>query len=125
MMYHRGHRIQAGQGLGSIFRSVMRGLIPVAKATAQTVGRVAKSRTGKAVGRALKEAALNTTLDVIEGEKVGASAQQRLKKATKDLVQHAVKVNERKRKRTRPAPPVQTPKRRRRPPPKRSKSPLF
>lgn len=101
-MYHRGRRIQAGRGLGSIFGGLMRGLLPAAKAAVHTIGRVAKSNTGKAVGRALKDAALKGTLDVLEGGKVGDTAKRRLKQATKEIVKEAVHVNERKRKGSRP-----------------------
>lgn len=124
MMYHRGRRLQSGRGLGSIFGGLMRGLLPVAKTAINTVGRMARTNTGKVVGRALKDAALKGTLDILEGRKVGETAKQHLKQATKDIVTQAAAINERKRRKGSKPRMNKKPRRQARKPP-RSTSPMF
>lgn len=73
--YHTGKRIQRGRGIGSIFGSVLRSIIPIGKKilTSNTTKSLAKS-----IGNSLKDAAIDTALDVVEGRNIKESAQERL-----------------------------------------------
>ena len=103
MRYHRGPPIQCGAGLGSIFSGLWRTLIPAAKGAVKTLGKIAKSPKAKSAGRFLrdqvKEAAVNTALDALEGKSIGSSAKNRLKTASKNIL-HAAKYSGEPRKRT-------------------------
>ena len=86
MNYHSGLHWQRGSGIGSLFSGIFRGLMPAAKSTIKTIGRVAKSAPIKSVGKALKKeatkAAVETAIEALEGQPVGRKAKQRLKSAT-------------------------------------------
>ena len=90
MRYHRGPPIQQGAGLGSIFSGLFRTLLPVAKGAVKTIGKIAKSSTAKSAGRLIKDqvkqAAVNTALDALEGKSIGSSAKSRLKTASKNIL---------------------------------------
>ena len=105
MRYHRGPPIQHGAGLGSIFSGVWRSLVPVAKGAVKTIGKIVKSPTAKSAGRFIKnqvkEAAVNTALDALEGKSIGSSAKNRLKTASKNIL-HATQYAGESRKRAAP-----------------------
>ena len=103
MRYHRGPPIQHGAGLGSIFSGLWRTLARVAKGAVKTIGKIAKSPTAKSAGRFIKnqvkEAAVNTALDALEGKSIGSSAKNRLKTASKNIL-HATQYGGESRNRT-------------------------
>lgn len=73
--YHVGRRYQRGRGIGSVFGTIFRSIIPIGKkilnsATTKTIA--------KSVGRSLKEAAVDTALDALEGKNIKEAAQERL-----------------------------------------------
>lgn len=90
MRYHRGPPIQQGAGLGSIFSGLWRTLVPAAKGAVKTIGNIVKSPGAKSAGRFIKdqvkEAAVNTALDALEGKSIGSSAKNRLKTASKNIL---------------------------------------
>ena len=90
MRYHRGPSIQVGAGLGSIFSSLFRSLVPVAKGAAKTIGKIAKNEGVRSAGRYLKKevgrAAVDTALEALDGKAVGAAAKKRLKSATRNIL---------------------------------------
>ena len=90
MNYHSGLHWQRGSGIGSLSSGIFRGLMPVAKSTIKTIGRVAKSAPVKSVGKALKKeakkAAVETAIEALEGQPVGRKAKQRLKSATQGIL---------------------------------------
>ncbi len=90
MRYHRGPSVQAGAGLGSIFSSLFRSLVPVAKGAAKTIGKIARSEGVRSAGRYLKKeagrAAIDTALEALDGKAVGAAAKKRLKSATRNIL---------------------------------------
>ena len=65
--FSHGGRFQRGRGIGGLLR-LAKGLF---KPAIQTIGKAAKSNTGKAIGRALKnqaiESAINLATDVLSG----------------------------------------------------------
>ena len=95
MNYHSGLRWQPGSGIGSLFSGIFRGLMPVAKSTIKTIGRVARSAPVKSVGKALKKevtkAAVETAIEALEGQPVGRKAKQRLKSATRGILLNAAR----------------------------------
>ena len=82
--------MQAGAGLGSIFSSLFRSLVPVAKGAAKTIGKIARSEGVRSAGRYLKKeagrAAIDTALEALDGRTVGAAAKKRLKSATRNIL---------------------------------------
>ena len=82
--------MQAGAGLGSIFSSLFRSLVPVAKGAAKTIGKIARSEGVRSAGRYLKKeagrAAIDTALEALDDRTVGAAAKKRLKSATRNIL---------------------------------------
>ncbi len=95
MNYHSGLHWLRGSGIGSLFSGIFRRLMPVAKSTIKTIGRVAKSAPIKSVGKALKKeatrAAVETAIEALEGQPVGRKAKQRLKSATRGILLNAAR----------------------------------
>ena len=62
----------------------------MARIAIRSIGRIAKSKGGKSVGRYLKKeatrAAIDTALDALDGKPVGKAAKNRLKSATKNIL---------------------------------------
>ena len=83
--------LQLGAGLGSIFSSLFRSLVPVAKGAAKTIGKIAKNEGVRSAGRYLKKeagrAAIDTALEALDGKTVGVAAKKRLKSATRNILQ--------------------------------------
>ena len=133
MNYHSGLHWQRGSGIGSLFSGIFRGLMPVAKSTIKTIGRVAKSAPIKSVGKALKKeatrAAVETAIEALEGQPVGRKAKQRLKSATRGILLNAARQadsnddyrTQNSNKKRKPSSITQSRKKRR----KISKEPLF
>ena len=133
MNYHSGLQWQRGSGIGSLFSGIFRGLMPVAKSTIKTIGRVAKSAPIKSVGKALKKeatrAAVETAIEALEGQPVGRKAKQRLKSATRGILLNAARQadsnddyrTQNSNKKRKPSSITQSRKKRR----KISKEPLF
>ena len=88
--YHTGRRLQRGRGIGSLFGTVFRSLLPLGKKilTSNTAKSIAKS-----VGNSLKDAAVDTALDALEGKNIKKAAQERLN-------QSKVKISQALRKQT-------------------------
>lgn len=95
MNYHRGLRIQQGSGIGSLFSGLFRGLMPVAKSTISSIGKVVKSDAVRSAGKYLKKeatkAAIDTALEALEGKPVGRAAKSRLKNATHGILLNAAR----------------------------------
>ena len=91
MRYHRGPSIQLGAGLGSIFSSLFRSLVPVAKGAAKMIGKIVKNEEVRSAGRYLKKeagrAAIDTALEALDGKTVGVAAKKRLKSVTRNILQ--------------------------------------
>ena len=133
MNYHSGLHRQRGSGIGSLFSGIFRGLMPVAKLTIKTIGRVARSAPVKSVGKALKKeatkAAVETAIEALEGQPVGKKAKQRLKSTTRGILLNAArqadsndKYRTQNSNRKRKPPPITQSRKKRR---KVSKEPLF
>ena len=79
-----------GSGIGSIFSTIYRGLIPLAKNVLNTGMRFAKSKTGKKILKTAKrtalDAGLNIANDALQGENIKESVQKRMRTAGDELV---------------------------------------
>ena len=68
--YHRGVLIQRGRGIGGVFSSLFRSLLPIGKAviksTPSIIRSTAKSPIGRKLRRSAKKVALNTAKNLIE-----------------------------------------------------------
>ena len=80
--YHTGRRLQRGRGIGNVFGSIFRSLLPLGKKilTSNTSKAIAKS-----VGKSLKEVAVDTALDALEGKNIKEAAQQRLNESKQNI----------------------------------------
>ena len=121
--------MQARAGLGSIFSSLFRSLVPVAKGAAKTIGKIARSEGVRSAGRYLKKeagrTAIDTALEALDGRTVGAAAKKRLKSATRNILltdkaSRPARVSKRPAKRKNSAQAVRSGKRR-----KTKQKPLF
>ena len=77
-------------GLGTIFSTIYRGLLPLAKGAVELGVRGAKSGVGKKVLRAAKRSALDAGLDItneaLRGENIGRAVKSRLSTVGNDFV---------------------------------------
>ena len=89
--FHHGQRIQAGKGIGSIFSSIFRKVIPVTKA-------IAKSSVGKTVKKSLSNLAINSAIDALEGKNLKESVQDNLQISKKKIADALRASNSRKRR---------------------------
>lgn len=92
MHFHRGLRVQQGAGLGSLFGGLFRKLVPVAKTAVKSIGKIAKNKTIRSAGNFIKKeatkAAIDTALEALDGKKnLGSSAKNRLKNATRKILE--------------------------------------
>ena len=80
--YHSGRKLQLGRGIGSLFASITRSLLPMGKKilTSNTTKALAKS-----VGKTLKEAAVDTAIDVLEGKSPKEAAQRSLERTKRKI----------------------------------------
>lgn len=89
--YHTGRRIQRGRGIGSLFGSLFRTLLPLGK---KLLTSDASKSIARSVGKTLKEAAVDTAMDVLQGKDVKEAAQQSLNK-TKRKIASTIRSNTR------------------------------
>jgi len=79
-------------GIGSIFSSIFKGLIPLAKGAVKLGQRAISSNTGKKVIKAAKRSAVDAGLDiahdVLKGENVGQTVTKRMNRIGNDLEQN-------------------------------------
>ena len=101
--YHRGRLIQHGRGFGSIFAKLARHILPFAKSATNVAKVAAKSHVGKEIKKGLKEAAVSSALDILQGESPQKAAKKNFKKTTVKLLKDSQKqkvVKRRKQKRS-------------------------
>ena len=61
--YHRGVILQKGRGVGSVFSSLFRTLLPIGKAVIKSTPSIIKSTARSPIGRKLKRSAKKLALD--------------------------------------------------------------
>ena len=60
--YHRGVILQKGRGVGSVFSSLFRTLLPIGKAVIKSTPSIIKSTARSPIGRKLKQSAKKLAL---------------------------------------------------------------
>jgi len=107
-MIHRGPYMQRGMGIGSLFRSLFRAVIPMAKSGAKTLMtqgvRAVKSRTGRKLLKTAKRELTKGNIKAITGlisgqDNVAQDAKEDLTRARKRLGQTLQATKPRKRRR--------------------------
>ena len=85
--YHKGVLLQKGRGIGGVFNSLFRTLLPIGKAVLKSSPKIIKSTARSPLGRKLrksaKKVALNTAKNLIESGDI----KQTLKKSIEDSIQ--------------------------------------
>ena len=85
--YHKGVLLQKGRGIGGVFSSLFRTLLPIGKTVLKSSPKIIKSTARSPLGRKLrksaKKVALNTAKNLIESGDI----KQTLKKSIEDSKQ--------------------------------------
>ena len=100
--YHRGVLIQRGRGIGGVFSSLFRSLLPIGKAviksTPSIIRSTAKSPIGRKLRRSAKKVALNTSKNLIETGDINKTLQKSVNDSKKEVA-NALKSSKDSRKR--------------------------
>ena len=68
--YHRGVLIQKGRGIGGVFNSLFRTLLPIGKAVIKSspnlIKNTAKTPSGRKIRKSAQKVALNTAKNLLE-----------------------------------------------------------
>ena len=92
-LHFRGGELQQkGKGIGGFFRIVSSVLKPLVKGVGQSVLNAATSSTGKAIGRAISEQALESTLNMTHDYLSGNSLSESFETEKKNLKDKAKKI---------------------------------
>ena len=92
-LHFRGGELQQkGKGIGGFFRIVSSVLKPLVKRVGQSVLNAATSNTGKAIGRAISEQALESTLNMTQDMLSGNSLSESFEAEKKNLKDKAKKI---------------------------------
>ena len=90
--FRGGELQQKGKGIGGFFRTVSSVLKPLVKRVGQSVLNAATSSTGKAIGRAISEQALESTLNMTQDMLSGNSLSESFEAEKKNLKDKAKKI---------------------------------
>ena len=90
--FRGGELQQKGKGIGGFFRIVSSVLKPLVKRVGQSVLNAATSNTGKAIGRAISEQALESTLNMTHDMLSGNSLSESFETEKKNLKDKAKKI---------------------------------
>ena len=92
-LHFRGGELQQkGKGIGGFFRIVSSALKPLMKRVGQSVLNAATSSTGKAIGRAISEQALESTLNMTHDYLSGNSLKESFESEKKNLKNKAKEI---------------------------------
>ena len=101
IQFYGGERIQKGRGIGGLLRLLKSVFMPAVKSVGKTVLRAAKGNTGKMIGNALKEQAIesgiNLTTSALRGENLNKAAETELQ-SSKETAAKTLERIQRKRK---------------------------
>ena len=90
--FRGGELQQKGKGIGGFFRIVSSALKPLMKRVGQSVLNAATSSTGKAIGRAISEQALESTLNMTNDYLSGNSLTESFENEKKNLKNKAKEI---------------------------------
>ena len=109
MIFHRGQFIQKGfgfrgiqngAGIGSFFSGLFRKIAPLASRGARAVGKALTSPTAKKIASEVKDAAIDTGLNLVtnalEGKDAGEGLQKDLKDMKNDVVTNIKRMKRRR-----------------------------
>ena len=87
--YHRGVILQRGRGIGGVFSSLFRTLLPIGKAviksTPKVINRMAKSNIGKQLKKSAKRIAIDTTKDLIRTGDINKAINKTVQDSKKEI----------------------------------------
>ena len=101
IQFYGGERVQKGRGIGGLLRLLKSVFMPAVKSVGKTVLRAAKSDTGKMIGHALKEQAIesgiNLATSALRGENLKNTVETEFQ-TSKDTAAKTLERIQRKRK---------------------------
>ena len=104
--YHKGLLIQRGRGIGGIFSSLFRTLLPIGKAVVKSTPKLlkaaSKSKVGKRLKKSAKEIALNTAKNLIQSGNINKTLSKSVEDSKKEIAD-ALNQTKNQRKRIKPA----------------------
>ena len=87
--YHRGVLIQRGRGIGGVFNSLFRALLPIGKAviksTPKFIKQTAKSPLGKKLQKSAQKVAINTAKNLLETGDIKKTLKKSIKDSKKEV----------------------------------------
>ena len=87
--YHRGILIQKGRGIGGVFNSLFRTLLPIGKAVIKSSPKIiksaAKSPLGKKLRKSAKKVALNTAKNLMESGDINKIFRKSIEGSKKEI----------------------------------------
>jgi len=87
--YHRGVLFQKGRGIGGIFSSLLRTLLPIGrtliKSTPSIIKSTAKSPIGRKLRKSAKKVALNTAKNLIKSGDVNKTFKKSIEESKKEV----------------------------------------
>ena len=82
LRFRGGERLQRGRGIGGLLRLLKSVFSPLVKSAGKTIVKAARSNTGKMIGNALKEQAIDSAVklgdDAMRGEDMDVSLQNEM-----------------------------------------------
>ena len=100
--YHRGVLTQRGKGIGGVFSSLIRNLLPIGKAFVRSSPKIikntVKSPLGKKLRRSAKKVAINTAKNLLESGDINKTLKKTIEDSKKE-VSSALKSSRETRKR--------------------------
>ena len=85
--YHKGVLLQKGRGIGGVFNSLFRTLLPIGKAVLKSSPKIIKSTARSPLGRKLRKSAKKVALNTAKNSIEYGDIRQTLKKSIEDSKQ--------------------------------------
>ena len=102
--YHKGVLLQKGRGIGGVFNSLFRTLLPIGKAVLKSSPKIikttAKSPLGRKLRKSAQKAALNTAKNLVESGDIKKTFKKSIEDSKKEVA-NALNSTESPRKRKR------------------------
>ena len=87
--YHRGVLTQRGKGIGGVFSSLFRNLLPIGKAFVRSspkiINNTLKSLLGKKLRRSAKKVAINTAKNLLESGDINKTLKKTIEDSKKEV----------------------------------------
>ena len=103
LKFRGGERYQRGRGIGGFFKTIINAFKPLFKSAGTSIAKAATSRSGKMLGKALKDQALtsvaNLSADALRGNDFGESLSNELVSGRRNIANTIENVARRENKR--------------------------